>query len=115
MRNTRPGSSGDMLVPHNKPLRLPVQFTANLLETAARCRLTAIVRCRCFPPFWLETAVRILHLMHTGPARGPFFARGDDPQVSNPVGTFLFSDVSFMPAASAMVSASAAKSFWMYS
>ena len=39
---------------------------------------------------------------------GPF-------QLSNPVGTFLFSLSSFMPAASAMVSASAAKSFCRYS
>jgi hypothetical protein len=42
----------------------------------------------------------------------PVFA-GDDnwqSQLSNPVGTFLFSGVSFMPAASAIVSISAAKS-----
>ena len=38
-----------------------------------------------------------------------------DRQLSSPVGTFLFSLSSFMPAASAMVSASAAKSFSRYS
>ncbi len=81
----------------------------------------------------------ILHLCTKGRASGPFFIPplsrpacriphgptmqdfvgpslhwdGSRDQCSSPVGTFLFSEVSFMPAASAMVSASAAKSFWM--
>jgi len=62
------------------------------------------------------------HLMATilqmctskGPRKRPFFRPWSPLPTENhssPVGTFLFSEVSFMPAASAMVSISAAKSF----
>ena len=79
-----------------------------------------------FLPSGLDGGVNPPPYAH-GPRKGPFFyARpapsdpvllvfgpGDDkrPQLSSPVDTFLFSGVSFMPAASAMVSANAAKSF----
>ena len=51
------------------------------------------------------------HVSDMKGGRHPGLASRAAAQLSSPVGTFLFSDLSFMPAASAMVSISAAKSF----
>src|SRR5215475_9319694 len=58
------------------------------------------------------------HPLAAGGWRRVIEGKGHDrvtTQLSSPVGTFLCSDVSRMPEASAMVSASAAKSFCKYS
>jgi len=92
-----------------------MKFMAILLVIGLPDLFTGHVRSRRFPPFRLRRRRESSTLCTRAP-QGALFLRAasrfDGDQLSNPVGTFLFSGASFMPAASAIVSISAAKSLF---
>ena len=97
------------------PLHI-MKFTAILLVMSLVDQLSGHVRSRRFPPFRLRRRRESSTLCTRAPQGALFLCAqhvfGGADQFSSPVGTFLFSDASFMPAASAIVSISAAKSLF---